>query len=150
MLDLDPRNREAVAACAGDQGTDAQDDPPEPPLTMLFVDDDHHLCDRIGDALLAPGLHMLLADGHAAACVLAAARSVHRARVAPRGPSFHRLAALRQLAVLHPELEIVVLGGTGSIATAVETMRLGPRPLHALPGHAHQILVALETYPPPA
>ena len=117
---------------------------------MLFVDDDERLRERIGRVLAEPGLHMLLADRHAAVSVLAAARSVHRARVDPQGSSFDSLTAIRQLAVLHPELEIVVLSGAGSIATAIEAMRSGPCRLHSPPDHANQILVAFETYPLPA
>jgi len=90
MLDLDPRNGAAPAECAqrcvGDQPTNGQGDQLDQPLTMLFVDDDERLRERIGRVLAEPGLHMLLADRHAAVSVLAAARSTARA-------STHRVPA---------------------------------------------------------
>ena len=151
MFDLDPRNGDAQAEraqrCVGGQTIDGEADQLDPPLTMLFVDDDERRRDRIGGVLSEPGLHMLLADRNAASCVLSAARSVDRACVDPRGASFYRLAVLQQLAAVYPELEIVVLAGAGSIATAIEAMRSAPRDLHAPPAHVHQVLVALETYP---
>lgn len=48
-----------------------------------------------------------------------------------------------------PDIEIVVLTGYGSIATAVEAMRLGARDYLTKPSHADRILAAFETDPEP-
>ena len=64
------------------------------------------------------------------------------------GPSgLDLLAALR---VEFPELQIVVLTGYGSVATAVEAMRQGACNYVAKPAHTDAILAAFDPATPPA
>lgn len=119
------------------------------PITMLVVDDDERLRERLGQAFAERGMHVLLADGHAAATALARANPIDRAVVDLRMPGPHGLTVVQALLELHPDLEIVVLTGYGSIATAVEAMRLGARDYLTKPAHADRILAAFETDPEP-
>jgi len=64
-------------------------------------------------------------------------------------PGPHGLTVVQALIELHPDVEIVVLTGYGSIATAVEAMRLGARDYLTKPTHADRILAAFETDPEP-
>ena len=118
-------------------------------LTLLVVDDDERLRDRLGQAFAERGLQVLLADGHAAATELARTHGIDRAVVDLRMPGPHGLAVVQDLVALHPEIEIVVLTGYGSIATAVEAMRLGARDYLTKPVHADRILAAFDSEPEP-
>ena len=118
-------------------------------LTMLVVDDDERLRERLGKAFAERGMRVLLAEGHAAATAIAKAHGIDRAVVDLRMPGPHGLAVVQALVELHPDIEIVVLTGYGSIATAVESMRLGARDYLTKPAHADRILAAFETDPEP-
>jgi len=120
-----------------------------PALTILVVDDDERLRERLGQALADRGLRVLLAEGHAAATGLARAHPIDRAIVDLRMPGPHGLAVVQDLVALRPDIEIVVLTGYGSIATAVEAMRLGARDYLTKPATADRILAAFETDPEP-
>jgi len=119
------------------------------PLTVLVVDDDERLRERLGKAFAERGLRVLLAEGHATATELAKAHALDRAVVDLRMPGPHGLAVVQGLVELHPDIEIVVLTGYGSIATAVEAMRLGARDYLTKPAHADRILAAFDTEPEP-
>ena len=119
------------------------------PLTMLIVDDDERLRERLGQAFAERGLTVLLAADHAAAMELASRQLVDRAVVDLRMPGPHGLAVVQGLVERHPDIEIVVLTGYGSIATAVEAMRLGARDYLTKPAHADRILAAFDTEPEP-
>lgn len=116
-----------------------------PPLTMLVVDDDDRLRERLGQAFTERGLNVLLADGHATATALARAQPIDRAVVDLRMAGEHGLTVVQDLVELRPEIEIVVLTGYGSIATAVEAMRLGARDYLTKPAHADRILAAFDS-----
>ncbi|MBC7977880.1 MAG: response regulator [Myxococcales bacterium] len=117
------------------------------PLTMLVVDDDERLRARLGEAFAERGMNVLLADGHPAAAALARAHVIDRAVVDLRMPGAHGLTVVQELVELHPVIEIVVLTGYGSIATAVEAMRLGARDYLTKPAHADRILAAFDSEP---
>jgi two-component system response regulator RegA len=119
------------------------------PPTVLVVDDDERLRERLGQAFAERGLRVLLAQDHAAATAIARMHDLDRAVVDLRMPGPHGLAVVQDLVELHPEIEIVVLTGYGSIATAVEAMRLGARDYLTKPAHADRILAAFDTDPEP-
>ena len=118
-------------------------------LTMLVVDDDERLRERVGQAFAERGMRVFLADGHAAATATARQHAIDRSVVDLRMPGPHGLAVVQALIALQPDIEIVVLTGYGSIATAVEAMRLGARDYLTKPTHADRILAAFETDPEP-
>ena len=90
---------------------------------ILLVDDDDRLRERLGKALAQRGYQVLAAPDHTAAMALARAQRVDRAIVDLRMPGQHGLRVVQDLLQCQPGVEIVVLTGYGSIATAVEAMR---------------------------
>jgi two-component system, response regulator RegA len=116
---------------------------------MLVVDDDERLRERLGQAFAERGMRVLRADGHSDAIAHARAHPIDRAVVDLRMPGPHGLTVVQDLLALQPDIEIVVLTGYGSIATAVEAMRLGARDYLTKPAHADRILAAFETDPEP-
>jgi two-component system, response regulator RegA len=125
--------------------------------TILLVDDDDRLRERMSQAFAERGYRVLAAADHAAALRLARARvaagpaepPIERAVVDLRMPGANGLMVIKDLLALLPELELVVLTGYGSIATAVEAMRLGARDYLTKPAHADRILAAFEAEPAP-
>lgn len=118
-------------------------------LTILLVDDDDRHRDRLRDAIAERGFNVLAAANHGEA--VAAARDAHidRAVVDLRMPGPNGLAVIQDLLALHPACEILVLTGYGSIATAVEAMRLGARDYLTKPSNADRILAAFDSEPVP-
>lgn len=112
--------------------------------TLLVVDDDERLRERLGKAIEERGYRVVLASDHASAMDQARAHSLDRAVVDLRMPGSHGLAVVHDLRAIHPALEVVVLTGYGSIATAVEAMRLGARNYLTKPANADQVLAAFE------
>lgn len=80
---------------------------------------------RLARAFADRGLEVLEAGDHGAAVAVVEARSIDRAVVDLRMPGPGGLAVVERLRALRPAMQIVVVTGYGSIATAVEAMRLG-------------------------
>ncbi len=74
----------------------------------------------------------------------ARAQPIDRAIVDLRMPGVGGLDVVRDLLVAQPGLQVVVVTGYGSIATAVEAMRLGARDYLTKPAHADHILAAFD------
>ncbi len=125
---------------------------PSRPLSILVVDDDDRLRDRLCKAFAARGLTVHTAADHASALAVAAAVTLDRAVVDLRMPGPHGLTVIQDLKQRQPDLVIVVLTGYGSIATAVEAIRLGAHDYLTKPCDADQILAAFAAEPelPPA
>ncbi|MCE9573465.1 MAG: response regulator [Deltaproteobacteria bacterium] len=115
--------------------------------TILIVDDDDRLRERLGQALVERGYHTLTAANHADALLLARQQLIDRAIVDLRMPGPHGLVVVQDLIALHADIEIVVVTGYGSIATAVEAIRRGARNYLTKPVHADQILAAFDADP---
>ncbi len=109
---------------------------------FLVVDDDERFRSRLARALGERGFHVHTAADHASALALARATRFERAVVDLRMPGPNGLQLVQDLRALDAELEIVVLTGYGSIATAVEAVRLGARDYLTKPCHADRILSA--------
>jgi two-component system, response regulator RegA len=116
----------------------------ERPLNILLADDDERFRERLSKALLERGYGVFTASSHASALALAAFQPLDRAIIDLRMPGPSGLILVRDLLARQRELEIVVLTGYGSIATAVEAMRLGARDYLTKPCHADRILGAFE------
>jgi two-component system, response regulator RegA len=119
------------------------------PITLMIVDDDERLRERLGQAFAERGLHVLLAADHAEAMAHATDHTIDRAVVDLRMPGPHGLAVVQGLVERNPDVEIVVVTGYGSIATAIEAMRLGARDYLTKPAHADRILAAFDSEPEP-
>ena len=118
------------------------------PQTLLVVDDDTPLRERLGAAFAERGYRVVTAGDHKQAIELARRTKVDRAIVDLRMPGAHGLVVVRDLLELHPDAEIVVLTGYGSIATAVEAMQLGACNYLTKPANADQIHAAFDAEPP--
>jgi two-component system response regulator RegA len=122
----------------------------EPALGILIVDDDDRFRERLAKALAARNYAVEAAHDVASALRAAASQRFERAIVDLRMPAPGGLQLIRELLSQHPGLELVVLTGYGSIATAVEAMRLGARDYLIKPCHADRILAAFDADPAPA
>lgn len=110
--------------------------------TLLLVDDDERLRTRLARAFRERGLLVREAGDAAEALALAREDSPELAVVDLRLPDASGLAVVRGLCALDPTTRVVVLTGYGSIATAVEAMRLGAVHYVAKPADADDILEA--------
>ena len=110
---------------------------------MLLVDDDEVFRERLAQALRQRGHEVVTApDGEAA--VRAAARGqLASAVVDLRMPGMSGTELVPHLLRLQPDLRVVVLTGYGSIASAVEAMRLGAHNYVSKPADADDVLAAV-------
>ena len=110
---------------------------------MLLVDDDEVFRERLAQALRQRGQDVVTAaDGEEA--VRAAGRDELAAAVVDlRMPGMTGTELVPQLLRLQPKLRVVVLTGYGSIASAVEAMRLGAHNYVSKPADADDVLAAV-------
>lgn len=118
-------------------------------MKLLLVDDDERLRERLAQAFRDRGYEVFAAGDHAAGMALAREHRIERAVVDLRMPGPHGLVVLQDLVALDPEIDVVIVTGYGSIATAVEAMRMGARDYLTKPAHADRILAAFEHEPEP-
>ncbi|MCB9668959.1 MAG: response regulator [Alphaproteobacteria bacterium] len=112
-------------------------------MRILIVEDHDLLRERLGRALQARGHEVLLAADGATARAHAAAEPTH-AVVDLRLGEEDGLAVLADVREVVPDLVSVVLTGYGSIATAVEALRLGAVNVLQKPADADMVLAAFE------
>ncbi|MCC6624931.1 MAG: response regulator [Deltaproteobacteria bacterium] len=113
------------------------------PRSILIVDDEAPLRERLVRAMRDRGLDARGAADGDAAIALAREDSPELAVVDLRMPGRGGLDVVRELHTIDPSTRIVVLTGYGSIATAVEAMRLGAVHYLQKPADADEILAAL-------
>lgn len=99
--------------------------------TVLLVDDDTTFRDRLARALRERGYEVRTAAEHDEALQVATEDPPELAVVDLRLPGRSGLEVVRALLRIDPATRVVVLTGYGSIATAVDAMRLGA--VHYLP-----------------
>ena len=112
--------------------------------TLLVVDDDLVFRDRLVRAMRDRGLEATGVGDHTAALAAARLDTPELAVVDLRLPGESGLVIVRDLKALDPATVIVVLTGYGSIATAVESIKLGAIGYLTKPADADQILAALD------
>lgn len=117
------------------------------PRKFLLVDDDAAFRTRLVRALESRGLEAHAASNGAEALELAATVKPQAAVVDMRMPGMSGLDLVRELASRHPDMQIVVLTGYGSIGTAVDAVRLGAINYLQKPLDTEQILAAFEKEP---
>jgi two-component system response regulator RegA len=110
--------------------------------TILVVDDDEAYRTRLSRAFERRGFCVLPACDAEEGIALARARSITFACVDLRMPGRSGLEVVRALRELRPAAVVVVLTGYGSIATAVEAVRLGAAHYLTKPADAGDILAA--------
>ena len=114
-----------------------------PDKSLLLLDDDAALRDRLGRALDARGFDVTMAgsvaDGCAAAAAIAPAFAVIDLRL-DDGSGLKVVEAVRQA---RPDARIVMLTGYGNIATAVAAVKAGAVDYLAKPADADDVVKAL-------
>jgi two-component system response regulator RegA len=112
--------------------------------SLLVVDDDGPFRSRLLRAFQDRGIDALGADSYEEAVTTAQAETPELALVDLRLPGRSGLELVKSLKELDATTKIVVLTGYGSIATAVESVRLGATGYLTKPVDADQILAAFE------
>lgn len=113
-------------------------------LSLLIVDDDEVFRSRLVLALRGRGYEVREASDAETAIEQARAETPERALVDLRIPGASGLDLVKSLKALDPATQIVVLTGYGSIATAIEAVRLGARDYLTKPVDVDRIVAALE------
>lgn len=121
--------------------------PSEPARTVLLVEDDDTFRNRLARAFRDRGFLVTEAASIEEAAAAAHDDTPELAVVDLRLPRGSGLDVVRDLLALDPTTAVVVLTGYGSIATALEAVRLGARHYLAKPADADQILAALDGHP---
>jgi two-component system response regulator RegA len=112
--------------------------------TLLIVEDDAALRDRLVRAMCDRGFETLGVPDHASALDAARQETPELALVDLRLPGDSGLTVVRDLKELDPSTVVVVLTGYGSIATAVESIKLGAASYLTKPADADRIVAAFE------
>lgn len=112
--------------------------------TLLIVDDDTAFRERLVRAMRDRGYETTGVPDHPSAVAAARGESPELALVDLRLPGESGLTVVRELKRLDPSTVVVVLTGYGSIATAVESIKLGAASYLTKPADADQIEAAFD------
>jgi two-component system response regulator RegA len=112
--------------------------------TLMIVEDDTALRERLVRAMRDRGYDVRGVPDGPAALIAARQESPELALVDLRLPGDSGLNVVRELKELDPSTVVVVLTGYGSIATAVESIKLGAASYLTKPADADQIVAAFE------
>ena len=111
-------------------------------ITVLVVDDDRAFCQAMAGSLRRRGFAVVVAHSYEDALAEAEAWSPDRAVVDLRMPGRSGLELVAGLRRVDPSIAVVVLTGYGSIATAIEAIKLGAVYYLTKPAEADDILAA--------
>lgn len=112
--------------------------------TVLIVDDDRSFCAALAAALRRRGFASAVAHDYGEALAEADAWEPIKAVVDLRMPGKGGLDLVQSLRSKFPAIQVVVLTGFGSIATAVEAIKLGAQHYLTKPASVDEILAAFE------
>lgn len=112
--------------------------------TLLIADDDRILRERMARAFRDRGFEVRTASNYDEALSLARADSPEMAVVDLKMPGASGLQLVRELKNIDPGTKVVVLTGYGSIATAIDAIRLGATYFLPKPADADDILAAFD------
>ncbi len=115
--------------------------------TLLLVDDDEVLRERLGRALRERGFDVTTATGGEEALAAARRDAPEFAIVDLRMPGASGIEVLDALRAVDPATRVLMLTGYGSIATAVEATRRGAVGYLPKPADADEIVAALTGRP---
>ncbi len=116
--------------------------------TILITDDDKAFCAALTGAFRRRGFKVVVAHDYDDAISEAEAWNPGRAVVDLRMPGRGGLEVVGELHQKHPSMKIVVLTGYGSIATAVEAMKLGAVHYLTKPAEPDEVLAAFDRTEP--
>jgi len=114
---------------------------------VLVVDDDQTYRTALGRAFERRGFLVSLASSASEALALLEREAPDFASIDLRMPGGSGLELVRRLVELHPNAVVVVLTGYGSIATAVEAVKLGAADYLTKPADATDLLRAFGALP---
>lgn len=123
-----------------DQGT-------APNPSILLVDDDDRFRSRTARAFEERGYEVQQAENYDTALAIAENESTELAVVDLRMPGKSGLELVRELHRIDPSTRIIVLTGYGSIATALEAVRLGARHYLTKPADVDELITAFDRAP---
>ena len=117
---------------------------PDPPRSLLIVEDDERLRERLARALSERGYETRVAHDYESAVRAAVDETPEYLLVDLRMPGGHGgLEVIREIKGLDPSTVVVVLTGYGSIATAIDAVRLGAAQYLTKPADVDEIVAAL-------
>ena len=120
------------------------DTPNEEKPDLLLVDDDQTFCAVLARALERRGFRVRVAHSAEEGAALAEDESPEYAVVDLKMPGASGLELVYRLKELDEHTRVVVLTGYASIATAVESIKLGAVHYLAKPADADEVLTALQ------
>lgn len=121
-----------------------------PRPSVLLVDDDERLRSRMARAFEERGYETEQAAAYDQAVEIASSESTEYAVVDLRMPGKSGLEVVRELHRIDPSTKIVVLTGYGSIATALEAVRLGATHYLTKPADVDELLASFHRDEHPA
>jgi two-component system response regulator RegA len=115
-----------------------------PKPSILLVDDDERLRSRMARAFEERGYEAQQAEGYDDAIAIAEHESTEYAVVDLRMPGKSGLEVVRELHRIDPATKLVVLTGYGSIATALEAVRLGATHYLTKPADVDEVIASFD------
>jgi len=115
-----------------------------PKPSILLVDDDERFRSRMARAFEERGYEAQQAEGYDGAIEIAEHESTEYAVVDLRMPGKSGLEVVRELRRIDPATKIVVLTGYGSIATALEAVRLGATHYLTKPADVDEVIASFD------
>lgn len=115
-----------------------------PKPSVLLVDDDERLRSRMARAFEERGYETQQAGGYDGAVAIASEESTEFVVVDLRMPGKSGLEVVRELHRIDSATKIVVLTGYGSIATALEAMRLGATHYLTKPADVDEVIASFD------
>jgi two-component system response regulator RegA len=115
---------------------------PEHRPSILIVDDDEAYRSRLARAFVDRGYDVRIAHDHDSGLAFATTESPEFAVVDLKMPGKSGLELVKALRDIDPATKIVVLTGYGSIATAIDAVRLGATHYLSKPADADDIVAA--------
>jgi len=114
--------------------------------TIMVVDDDDILRNRLEKAFSKRGWQVIVAEGYEAAIHQGRVHQPQRAVLDLKMPGHSGIDVLRDLLKVSPHTKCVILTGYGSITNAVEAVKLGAVGYVTKPADADQVLAAFEDH----
>jgi two-component system response regulator RegA len=112
------------------------------PTSIMLVDDSFILRDRLAEAFQERGFQVSVAGTCDEAVAVFRDNPTDLAVVDLRMPGRSGLTLISQLKAIHPAVKVLILSGFGSIATAIDAVKLGAVNFLPKPADADDILLA--------
>ena len=113
-------------------------------MTLLLADDDEAYRLRLARALTARGHEVIMANDGAQAVLLSERQDIDAAILDLKMPHHNGIEVLRTIMQSRPDMRILIHTGYGSIATAMEAVRLGAMDYLIKPTDVDALLYALQ------